>query len=236
MARSHKDKIIRALSGEPHEKATFERLAGVLGGEWTPEQVEAKVRQFDADDDVPLNVVRGGVQYFGSERGAKPGLYKEIRRGIQRRWGRDNSMRNISVLHSSRTSQRGSGYWSQPDLIARVDRRSDAKPPIVYLAIEVEQPDGFGIASVYQAYEVGRGADFSWVFYCGPQCTGRLWDRIETAARDLGVGIVHAARPTQPSNWRTVIGARIREHTQAEQDDFLTARCGVEPDDFLEPS
>ena len=100
-------------------------------------------------------------------------------------------------------------------------RRSDAKPSVVYHAIEVEQSKGFGVASVYQAYEFWRGADFSWVFYAGPVCDEKRWTRIETAAKDLGVGIVHAGHPTQPAGWKTKPLARARSYTKAEQQDFL---------------
>ena len=231
VARSHEDQFILALRGFTHEKASFTKLADALGPKWTTEAVEAKARTFDGNDEVPIHVVRGGVQYFGTETGTKPGLYKEIRRGIQGRWGSDNSMRNATVLHTSRTSERGQGRWTQPDLVAQVRRRSDASPQTVYLAIEVEQAGGFDVMSVYQAYEFGRGADFSWVFYEGPASTGGSWEQIETAAQDLGVGIVHAARPTVPSRWKTVVPARLRQRTQAEQKSFFK-RSGVTPQSF----
>ncbi len=232
MARSHKDKIIRALKQEPHEKANFARLAGLLGDKWTPERVEAKARELEANGSAPICVVRGGVQYFGCETGKKPGLYKEVRRGIERRWGSDNSMSNIAVEHTSRTSAKRKGTWTQPDLVARVNRRADADPEVVFLAIEVEQPGGFDVRSVYQAYEFGRGADFSWVFYTGPKCTGPTWRQVETAAQDLGVGIVHAARPTAPAAWKTVVDAKIRDRTHAEQAEFFV-RSGLTAASFL---
>jgi hypothetical protein len=230
-AVSHKVQFINALKSFPYEKASFGQLATQLGGTWTPETVEAKARQFDDDATTPINVVRHGVQYFGSETGQKPGLYKEIRRGIERRWGGDNAMRNISILHCSRTAERNRGHWSQPDLVGRVRRKAGAKPEVVYLAIEVEQAEGFGIESIYQAYEFGRGADFSWVFYAGPACEEAKWKPIEVAARDLGVGVVHASHPTQPSKWKTQVPAKIRQRTEAQQRDFLQ-RSGVTPDMF----
>ena len=230
-ARSHKDQFIIALKSFPHEKASFTQLADKLGDKWTPESVEAKARQFDDDATTALNVVKHGAQYFGSETGQKPGLYKEVRRGIEGRWGKDNSMRNISVVHSSRTAERNRGCWSQPDLVGRARRKAGAKPEVVYLAIEVEQANGFDVRSVYQAYEFGRGADYSWVFYVGPVCDGSEWKQIEVAARDLGVGVVHASHPTQPSKWKTEVPAKIRQRTAAQQRDFLQ-RSGVTPDMF----
>jgi hypothetical protein len=230
-ARSHKDQFINALRTFPHEKASFSQLAGKLGDKWTPEKVEAKAREFDDDATTRINIVKHGVQYFGSETGPKPGLYKEVRRGIERCWGADNAMRNISIVHCSRTAERNRGPWSQPDLIGQVRRRADAKPEVVYLAIEVERAEGFDVRSIYQAYEFGRGADFSWVFYEGPVCDGTKWEQIKVAASDLGVGVVHAARPTEPSKWKTQVPARIRPRTAAQQRDFLQ-RSGVTPEMF----
>lgn len=230
-ATSHQDQFIRALKGFPHEKANFSELATRLGDKWTAESVEAKARHFDAANTAPIHVVKHGVQYFGCERGQKPGLYKEVRRGITRRWGADNSMRHIAVEHCSRTAERNRGEWSQPDLVGRVRRRAGAKPEVVYLAIEVEHAGSFDIRSIYQAYEFGRGADFSWVFYAGETCDGPTWRQIEVAALDLGVGVVHAPRPTQPSGWVTEVPAKIRRRTVAQQQDFLK-RSGVTPDSF----
>jgi hypothetical protein len=232
-ARSHKNQFIVALKSFTHEKASFPALANALGPNWTVERVRARAEEFDADDSTHISVVKGGVQYFGSETGEKPGLYKEVRRGIEKRWGADNSMRRINVLHTSRTSIRGSGSWTQPDLVAKVVRKSTARPRDVYLAFEVEQAGGFDIESVYQAYEIGRGADFSWVFYAGPACSGTKMRRIEIAAKDLGVGIVHASKPTAPAAWKTIVPARIRDRTKQEQDDFF-ARSGLTPESFEE--
>lgn len=231
MARTHEARFIAELKRHTHERASFSQLAEALGSSWTADRVEAKARHFDGDVGVPIIVTRNGVQYFGSESGRRPGLYKEVRRGIERRWGADNSMRRIAVRHTSRRPTRGSGSWSQPDFVAQVRRKSNANPPIVYLAIEVEQPRGFGIESVYQAYEFGRGADFSWVFYSGVECDGPKWDQIEIAARDLRVGVVHAARPTVPSHWETKIEARQRDVSLRTQGDFFD-RSGVRPWDF----
>lgn len=230
-ARSHEDQFIHALKGFTHEKATFTALADALGPRWTAEKVRAKAEEFEADASTPIHVVKGGVQYFGCENGQKPGLYKEVRRGIEKSWGAGNSMRHIDVRHTSRTSVRGSGSWTQPDLVARVVRKSTARPREVYLAFEVEQAGGFDIESVYQTYEFGRGADFSWVFYAGPACSVTKMRRIEIAAKDLGVGIVHASKPTAPAAWKTIVPARIRDRTKQEQGDFF-ARSGLTPESF----
>jgi len=233
MARSYKDQFIRALREYKHEKASFKELAEKMGPKWPVEKVEAKARLLDADDSIPIAVTRGGVLYFGSETGKQPGLYKEVQRGIEHRWGPDNGMQRLKGTHTSRRSTRGDGDWTQPDLVVRVKRRSNARPPVVFLAVEIEQPNGFGIESVYQAYELGRGADFSWVFYAGPACAGRSWNQIAIAARDLGVGVVHAARPTAPAAWKTQIKARNRNATRAQRSDFLR-RSRIEPGDFAE--
>lgn len=230
-AISHETQFVRALKQFTHEKASFGELAAALGPKWTSDRVEDRARRFDEDETSQIAIVRGGVQFFGCENGEKPGVYKEVRRGIEKRWGRDNAMSNIVALHTSRTAEKSCGPWSQPDLVARVIRRSDAKPPVVYHAIEVEQSKGFGVASVYQAYEFGRGADFSWVFYAGPVCDEKRWGRIDTAAKDLGVGIVHAGHPTQPAGWKTNRPARARSYIKSQQQDFLR-RSGVTLEQF----
>jgi hypothetical protein len=58
-----------------------------------------------------------------------------------------------------------------------------------------------------------------------------MWRQIEVAAKDLGVGIVHAARPTAPAAWKTVIEAGRRDRTDAAQEDFFR-RSGLTPASF----
>src|SRR3954469_13935213 len=95
--RSDTDKIIRELRQIATNKASFAKLADRLGGKWTPQLGRQKVEELDRDDDVAVFVVHGGAQYFGVERCGDPGLYKEVRRGITRRWAREMSIPRAEV-------------------------------------------------------------------------------------------------------------------------------------------
>jgi hypothetical protein len=226
---SHQAQFIRELRAA--KLLSFEALATALGLGWTADKVRSKALEFDRDESSPIWVVRGGVQFVGDERVADPVLYEVVRRGINRSWALRRRMGSTIAVHTSRSSQRAAGTWTQPDLVARRTRLSGAVQTEDYLAIEVEQARGFSIVSVYQAYEVGRGADYSWVFYEGAERTGPEWNRITTAAADLGVGIVHLGKPTHFSKWNTKVAARRRDTTPTARQAFLS-RCLVTPDLF----
>lgn len=88
--------------------------------------------------------------------------------------------------------------------------------------------------SVYQVYETGRGADLSWVMYTGPSRTDHKdWPRIEAAATDLKVGIVHMPKPTAPAAWVTQVSGYEREPSMKERQSFLD-RLGLTTESFDE--
>ena len=93
-------------------------------------------------------------------------------------------------------------------------------------AVEVERHAGFDIRSVYQAYEQGRGAHFSWVFFAGPMKPEDEWARIKVAAKDRGVGLVHTPRPSAPAGWKTLLRAKLATPKPADLNGFRT-RCGL---------
>lgn len=215
-----------------HQRASFAELAEVLGKRWTTEQVADKARAFDRQPGSQIHVVHGGVVFY-RETSSTPDVYRNVRRNIVRRWGPDNSMRSILCVPTARTALSGFGKWSQPDLVARVDRHRTAKPEVVYHAIEVERPGAFDIDSVYQAYECGRGAHFSWVFYVGSDPFNKptqqeYMKRVERAAQELGVGLVHVPRPTAPSQWKTCRVAELRSRRSADEEFY--ERCGLTAD------
>src|SRR4051794_35344355 len=89
MQFSHAKQFMLKLEREPGQKLSFLRLIEVLGPPWTEEKVRQKAAEFNDDLSVPLWTVHGGVQYLGSEKYISPGLYQEIRCGIEKRWARD---------------------------------------------------------------------------------------------------------------------------------------------------
>jgi hypothetical protein len=216
LPKSHARAFARALEDEPGNKLSMSRLATKLGADWTVEKVREKTEQFELDG-LPLAIVKGGVQYFGTELSVMPGLYREIARGIERSWARDSSIPGPEVRFTFRSGTKGDGDWTRPDLVLVSHRKAGPD----YHSIEAEQPSGFGIQSVYQAYEQGRGAHFSWVFFHGREPTGTEWVRILAAAKDLRVGLVHVPKPVAPKAWKIVRRAGRRDVRDAEHASFL---------------
>lgn len=227
---THEQQFIRVLKEVPAQRLGFhvltERLADRRGEPWTTELVERKARELDADPSSPIFLVRDGVQYFGSDIVRRPALYKETARNIERSWAPENGLARFRSHFTARPPLRGTDEWCYPDLVLEVRRRADADRPIEYHAIEIEQPEAFGMRAVYQAHEQARGADYSWVFYCGVDNAGPLDPRIKRAAKELGVGVVRMPRPTVPTGWRTELTARARDVTPAQRSEFLT-RCDL---------
>jgi hypothetical protein len=228
---SFKNQIIRVLKQIPFNEATFPQLIEALSPRMTEQQIVATIDRLDLDPDTGVSKVRRGVQYFGTETGKRPGLYKEVKRGIERRWAKDNKLgSSFDATHTSHQGRKGAGSWTHPDLVLRVQRRSDAKPQVHYHAFEIEHTSGFDIKSVYQAFEQGRGADFRWVFFTGsmPAETNVPWLRIRAAAQEIGVGLVHVVRLKAPAGWKTIEKARIvTAPPSAAQREAFFRSCGI---------
>ena len=225
MSRSHFDLFTAALAKAPENKMSVAALALALGPDWDIERVAQKARQFDDDESVALSLVHGGLQYFGTERCKDPAIYKQLQRGIRRSWATSSRIPRVDEVYiTSRLVHRGDGDWTTPDLVVSSTRKGWSE----LHAIEAEQPAGFDVRSVYQAYEQARGAHWAWVFYTGEVAEEGTMRRVSRAAKELGVGVVHATRPSAPSKWNTVIPARRRD-VVIEEERALRTRLRIEP-------
>jgi hypothetical protein len=204
MGWSHQQHFVNVLAKQPGHRSSWPQLTSLLSPKFTPEQVRLLAHKFDADPKVPISVVIGGVQYYGTEIGRAPGLYRTIAAGIQRSWARREALGPSATVHyTAWPSVLDEGDWRNPDIVVEMHRRAPATERVHFHAVEIEQPGGFDIKSVYQAYEQARGAHFAWVFVTGVMPNERRWGRIRIAARDLGIGIVHAKRISAPMTWST---------------------------------
>lgn len=245
MAPSQEAQFARTLCGFPFGKATLHVLTLKLAekyayGNWTEEKVKATAKKFDADPDSPICLVRGGVQSFATEKGDRPGLYREIKRTLEKKGGSlEQFGHKLHGFHTARPLPKAQGKWLNPDLLFRRDLRANAAKTENIHSLEIEPANGFSVASVYQAYEQGRGADFAWVFYVGLKRAHKVANgvfeanaddlamrRIVLAARDVGVGIVHADIPTAVTSWSVIVRAKERHPSHAERDD-LKLRCKI---------
>ena len=102
--------------------------------------------------------------------------------------------------------------WCHPDSVMSAlpaRRRNRDDPPHLH-SIEVEVNTGFDIKSVYQA-RVGRGANFSWVFFASSEGSSPNFERIEWAAEELDIGRVEFKRSGASGTYRVRLEARRRE-------------------------
>jgi hypothetical protein len=84
-----------------------------------------------------------------------------------------------------------------PDLVVFAHPRRKSRPdaPREVHCLEIEQQNGFGVQSVYQAYEQARGAEYAWVFAHSDGIPGR----VRLVAEELGVGVVTFSNPNAAS-------------------------------------
>ena len=168
---------------------------------WTDDRAARTVRRA-IDGDAPLERGKGGTLKFS---GTDLAIYDEVVRKLVSHWGPSRGLRNCwaSDCHHP-AGLKDAGVWAYPDVVLLADpkRRASATDPLEIHAIEVERNRGFDIRSVYQAYEQGRGANYSWVFFVGTPDKSRLsWLRIARAAKDRGVGLVSMGKPHAVTTW-----------------------------------
>lgn len=169
----------------------------------------------------------GTIKFPGSD----VAIYADVARCLEDYWGPRRGLRNCRArdCHEA-VGAKGSGKWVYPDAVLLADpRRRDSKTdPLEIHAIEVEQRAGFSIQSVYQAYEQGRGANYSWVFFVGEERPGEeWWDRIVRAATELGVGLVAMERPHVIGSWTEIHAAKRRKVVEPGHRDLLLRATGL---------
>jgi hypothetical protein len=209
--------------------------------DWTPDRVKEWADRFSLDPAIPVSLVNGrSLSYYGTETGAEPALYRDVKSGLESKSRPEAFGSHPEVFLTP--GKKGHGPWTNPDIVVRRKLKSTAKKTMHVHSLEVEQPNGFCIQSVYQAYEQGRGADFAWVFYSGlrrVELISRRYEvsgndvemrRILVAAKELGVGLVHVQSPTVPSGWKVILEARERDVAESARAEFEN-RC---PGAFLE--
>lgn len=88
-----------------------------------------------------------------------------------------------------------------PDLVAFTHprRKRTATSPREIHAFKIEQRRGCSIQSIYQAYEQGCGASYSWVFAHADHVPARLG----SAEEDLGIGVVTFINPNSSVTYST---------------------------------
>lgn len=206
-----------------------QRVIATLVGEhrWTEQRARSAVTRALATDG-RVQRGRGGTIRFS---GTDAALYIDVARCLEDYWGPRRGLRNCRARVCNKShGAKGSGRWVYPDVVLLADpkRRASRTDPLEIHAIEVEQRAGFSIQSVYQAYEQGRGANYSWVLFVGRAQPGEeRWDRIIRAAADLGVGLVAMERPHVVGSWSECHPAKRRKEVEPGHRDLLLRATGI---------
>jgi hypothetical protein len=192
----------------------------------TVEQAYATIERACADPNSNVTATRGGtVTYWGTEVGSQVALYSAVARVLTAFLGpRQLGLRNVETRQPRSGRGAGEGVWVRPDLVVFADprRRPSVNDPRRTHAIEIEQRSGFDVRSIYQAYEQGRGANYTWVFANSEVRN----ERVARAALELGVGTVTF---TNPSVYGTYVMSQHSEYRPVQRRDregFL-ARCRI---------
>ena len=224
---SRQQRLIDFLAHRDNQRARRTTIVAALSPRWmTSEQAHTTIERACVDPDCNVTTGAGGtVTYWGTEIGSRVAIYSAVERIVSTYWGpRKQKLRNIHTVQPHAGRAIGDGPWTRPDLVFFADpaRRSSTQDQRRTHALEIEQRDGFDVRSVYQAYEQGRGANYTWVFAHAEQTDARS----ALAARGLGVGVVVFTNPGAYGSYKMTHQATFRPVKQSERSHFL-ARCGV---------
>jgi hypothetical protein len=191
----------------------------------TVDQAYATIERACADPDCNLtNCVGGTVTYWGTEIGSRVAIYSAVERIITTFWGpRQLGLRRIHPVQPHAGRGTGEGPWTRPDLMLFADpkKRHSVRDPRQTHAVEIEQRNGFDVRSVHQAYEQGRGANYTWVF----AHTDVLDERVTRPTAEFGVGLVVFTNPASYGTYKMTNAALFRSVQPPEGEKFV-ARCG----------
>ena len=234
--QSFLQQVVNVLLNEPNNRLSVRRLAAALN--WDEDKVNRVVDKAMQDSAIPLDRRPGRViQYSGLENRAAPGIYHDVQHIITKYWAPSRGLRapsrdlkfpdvRITATHGKQLD----GVWSHPDLamIALPKRRHSVDDPPDLYSIEVEVYTGFDIRSVYQAHAQGLGANESWVFFATSSEATPHMERIERAARTLGIGLVQFGRSGTWGTYETLIEAERRKKVDPEDRKTFLRNTGLD--------
>ncbi len=227
---SHLDMVCEVLGVAPGHTLTRDELFERLNARYTPwdrADFDSRLDRFVADDHCPIASLRGRgskVRWTGSERGGGPmgsGLHNAVVSSLLVH-GIPQTRCAERQVHLTANRRSGEGrIWVIPDVV--VAGRASGQD--VVHTFEVEPEAGFSIVSVYQAHAQGLGADYSWVLFDrGARAASDLStvrnERIEWAARELGIGLISFSKPTVRDTWIVIRKPTRRPHTKAQVDEL----------------
>lgn len=216
MTIPHDKRVINFLVQQPGQEATIASIHESLSSCEKPNplslaQIDAAIEKVTApqrakkksDPPRPPRVTRANGKkliYWGAENYSAPALYSAVETTFTEKWGPKvlglKTDRGQEIVCTGQPPK-GGGDWMNPDLVvfAHPRRKVSADAPREIHCFEIEQQNGFGVQSVYQAYEQARGAEYAWVFAHADGIPGR----VRVVAEELGVGVVTFSNPNAAS-------------------------------------
>jgi hypothetical protein len=192
---------------------------------WSPETIRGVLATLESEGHLKTSTAQS-IVFSGSDRAS----YEKVASGIVRRWAPRNDLADpcVAKVGTARHGLRREGAWLFPDLVlyANPKRRGPGEVTKRVHAIEVETASGFGVPSVYQAFEQARGADYAWVFGIRRGHSDSHLGRIVRVATELRVGLVYIDDVTTPAKWVTKVEAGRRQVDPAERENFYE-HCGI---------
>lgn len=229
------DELVTVDGNRMHEAALAKML--VERRMWPLEDTYAAIQRGVSDPTVGLNRMQGWIiVYSGTERvtgGGSVGLYDDVARVLVENWAKERRYRDATVEVTASSGRRGTGAWTHPDLTLKCNPNDKTRSleTEMLVAFEVETATGFDVRSVYQAYEQGRGTDYSYVVLPEHRMAAPEWARADAVARELGVGLISYRKPGLWSTWDVVYRAQFREPQTSERESFRDVALGGGPVD-----
>jgi hypothetical protein len=229
------DELVTVDGNRMHEAALADMLEEKRS--WPIEETRAAIQRGVSDPTVGLNRTRGWIiVYSGTERvsgGGSVGLYDDVARVLVENWAKERRYLAATVEVTAYSGRRGTGAWGHPDLTLKCNPndRTRSLETEMLVAFEVETATGFDVRSAYQAYEQGRGTDYSYVVLPKHRMDSPEWARADAVARELGVGLISYGKPGLWSTWDVVYRAPFREPQTSERERFREVALGSGPVD-----
>lgn len=215
MPVSHENRVVNFLIQQPGQEASIASIHQALSASdssnpLTPTQIDAAIEKITTsprpkknEPSRPPKATKANGKkliYWGAENYSSPALYSAVQKTFIEKWGpKELGLKTARGHEIVCTGQppKGAGDWLNPDLVvfAHPRKKTSAEAPRETHCFEIEQQNGFGVQSVYQAYEQARGVEYAWVF----AHSDGIPARVRIVAEELGVGVVTFSNPNATS-------------------------------------
>ena len=195
---------------------------------WTAEKVDHVVAKAVAESNSVVSIGKGGVvKYMGSEKHGNSPVYSDAAHALEAFWSKKKHLKESHAVITAHVGQKGQFDWSHPDVVLRGKTQKKKSFEGWHChAFEIEKVGGFSMASIFQAYVQGRGADFAWVLYSRGDVQPEYLARVVWAARRVGVGLISYGKPGSITTWKEELPAKYQNPSVIAHESFINSAFG----------